>query len=116
VNDTYGHLAGDACLKKVGEFLQNEIRHMDVAARLGGDEFILLFPKTNTKKAKARAKDMAERFNTLSITWDGQEIPIRASFGLKDYGPHEDITALIDSADQKLYEDKKARKEPRISA
>lgn len=111
INDTYGHLAGDACLKKVGAFLNSEIRDMDVAARLGGDEFVLLFPKATRKKAERRAQDMAERFNSLTVEWDGQTIPVRASFGLKEYGPGTILSHLLDSADKKLYEHKKQRKE-----
>lgn len=42
INDSYGHLAGDECLKLVADTLAQEVRVMDTASRLGGDEFVLL--------------------------------------------------------------------------
>ncbi|MCB1782708.1 MAG: GGDEF domain-containing protein [Alphaproteobacteria bacterium] len=114
INDTYGHLAGDAVLREVGFFLQKEIRHMDVAARLGGDEFVLLFPQANSQKARRRAEDMAMRFNTLSILWDGIEIYIKGSFGLKDYGPGEKIENILEAADRSLYENKRLRQRKEV--
>ncbi len=110
INDTYGHQAGDACLKKVATFLMNEIRAMDTAARLGGDEFILLFPRTNREKAMKRAQQMALRLNNLTAEWNGKTIPITASVGLRNFVSGDRIEDILESADQEMYEQKQGRK------
>lgn len=110
INDTYGHQAGDECLKLVGAFLMNEVRAMDVAARLGGDEFILLFPRTNREKAMKRAQHLAVRLNALTAEWKGQTIPIYACVGLRNFVAGDQIEDIIEDADAALYEHKRTRK------
>ena len=53
INDTYGHLAGDECLKLVSAKLLQSIRMLDGAARLGGDEFTLLLTQLDPDKTRA---------------------------------------------------------------
>ena len=113
INDSYGHQAGDACLIEVARFLKKEIRAMDTAARLGGDEFILLFPKTDSKKAIKRAQELARRLNNVSALWGNDKINIKASVGMRDYGAGDTLQDIIEGADQALYQDKKQRKPTR---
>ncbi|MCB1838968.1 MAG: GGDEF domain-containing protein [Rhodospirillales bacterium] len=110
INDMHGHLAGDACLKKVADFLMGEIRAMDTAARLGGDEFILLFPRTTREKAMKRAQQLALRLNSLTVEWDGQQIPVHASVGLRNFGAGDRIEEILEDADEDLYLQKYERK------
>ena len=110
INDTFGHAAGDACLKYVADFLEREIRLMDCAARLAGDEFILLFPKTNKDKAMKRAQELALRLNALTMPWKGGHIRITASVGLRDYSAGDQIEDILEDADKNMYEDKRQRK------
>lgn len=57
-NDTYGHLAGDQCLRELAQLLRNEaVRPYDVAARIGGEEFAIILPNTH----KAGALHVAHR-------------------------------------------------------
>ncbi len=109
INDTYGHLAGDACLKLVGYMLQNEIRAMDVACRMGGDEFVLLLSNTSKILAASRSQELAAKINRLSLAWDGHEINIRASLGLKDYVAGDQPETVFSEADMAMYAQKKAR-------
>lgn len=109
VNDTFGHQAGDAVLKLVGKTLANEIRKMDIAARLGGDEFVLLL--SNTTQAATRAQTIGWHLNNLSLAWEGDIIPVRASVGLKSFGAGDTAETVLRAADGTLYETKFERKQ-----
>jgi diguanylate cyclase (GGDEF)-like protein len=60
INDTYGHLAGDDVLRKIGEIVDSLIRPVDSFARIGGEEFALLMPETQQLDALL----VAERLRT----------------------------------------------------
>ena len=108
VNDTYGHAAGDACLKLVGETLCNEMRPMDTAARLGGDEFVLLFCGADKERSAARVQSLTWDLNRLSILWEGKEIAINASVGLKSYAAGDTANAIFQQADFDMYNSKRS--------
>jgi len=109
INDTYGHMAGDACLRLVAKTLAQEIRVMDSAARLGGDEFVLLLSNTTKGEAAARAQKLAWQLNHLSLAWYGEEIPVRASLGLKSYKKGDSAKKIFSAADIALYADKREK-------
>lgn len=113
INDTYGHLAGDAALRLVGRTLKTEIRAMDAAARLGGDEFVLLLSHTTKRDAAARAQNIGWKLNNLSLAWYGDEIPVRASLGLKGFAAGDTADMIFNAADAGLYEQKEARRNSR---
>lgn len=116
INDTYGHLAGDAALRLVGRTLKNEVRAMDAAARLGGDEFVLLLSHTTKGDAASRAQDIGWKLNNLSLAWYGEEIPVRASLGLKGFGAGDTVETIFNAADAGLYEQKEIRKGGKVNA
>lgn len=107
INDTHGHIAGDACLRLVGKTLSREIRTMDTAARMGGDEFVLLLANAEKKSALARVQKLSKQLNNLSLIWNGHEIPVRASVGMKTYAAQDTADGILSAADHALYEDKK---------
>ncbi len=109
INDTYSHLAGDACLKLVGTTLNEHIRTMDTAARLGGDEFVLILTDTSKELVLERIQTMIWQLNNLSLLWDGVEIPIRASIGIKDYSKGDAALDIYKAVDQAMYNSKRAR-------
>lgn len=110
INDTYGHLAGDAALKLVGRTLAHDVRTMDVAARLGGDEFVLLFADTARPAALERAQKLVWRLNHLSLVWYGAEIPVRASLGIREYKSGDKADRIFSEADVRLYASKQNAK------
>ncbi len=114
INDTHGHQAGDAALRLVAKALSADIRVMDACARIGGDEFVLLLANTERTKALVRAQNMIKKLNSLTLVWFGTEIPVRASLGLKDYKPGDQIDAIFGEADSRLYDVKRSNKKARI--
>jgi len=61
-NDEYGHEAGDAVLRAIGQLLQTQVRGGDVACRFGGEEFVILMPNAPLESAKERGKQILELF------------------------------------------------------
>lgn len=110
INDTFGHAAGDEALRLVAQTLQAHIRRMDVAARMGGDEFILLFSNADRIGAVDRAQKLARKLNSLTLKWDGERIPVRASLGIQSYQKGDSIEKIFSEADARMYQAKEERK------
>ena len=112
VNDTYGHLCGDMVLREFVECILSLIRSdMDWLARYGGEEFLLVLPETSFKNANRLAERLRKQISKKAFKWEGQKIPITASFGVTGFdkiGPGENFSPddLIDMADQYLYQAK----------
>ncbi|MBF0573040.1 MAG: diguanylate cyclase, partial [Desulfamplus sp.] len=67
-NDTYGHLAGDDCLKKVAKALRSSVsRPADMVARYGGEEFICVLPETDAEGARSVAVNIQQEIAALRI-------------------------------------------------
>lgn len=111
INDQFGHEAGDAALKVVATTLASDIRQTDIAARMGGDEFVILFADTTRRNALERAQFLIKKMNNLSFVWQGHEIDIRASLGLKEYKKGSKAEHTFTEADRNMYENKKQIKE-----
>ncbi len=100
VNDTEGHLAGDAVLVAVASVLRDNVRPSDIACRLGGDEFAVVLPRTNA----ARALQVARRL--LAAARRDPELvgKVTLSVGIGHLEAPADPTALVARADAALYE------------
>ncbi|HNQ92475.1 MAG TPA: GGDEF domain-containing protein [Alphaproteobacteria bacterium] len=109
INDTHGHAAGDACLKLVGQVLSLEIRDMDTAARLGGDEFVVLMADTAADAMLSRIQSLIWKLNNLSLIWDGEEVRISASIGMKPYSKNNRAAEIFAAADHAMYANKQAK-------
>jgi len=107
VNDSDGHLAGDAVLVGVGELLREQVRTGDLACRLGGDEFAVLLPRTST----AQAAKVARRILTASRQDDrlkSASTRVRFSIGVGWLANPDDGDALVAVADAAMYAAKAA--------
>ena len=114
INDTYGHLAGDAVLKTVADVIRKNIRHTGDTAysgyRYGGEELTVILPKAPL----AKAMDVAERLRRAVeekkiTTLDGDHIKVTISLGIAEMngdirGPQQ----LIARADEALYKAKES--------
>jgi diguanylate cyclase (GGDEF)-like protein len=106
INDSYGHLAGDAVLKQLATTIRLKIRREDVFARYGGEEFSILLPEidiTNARKIGEKVRKLVEKG---TFTFEEARIPVTISLGVAAAEGNEEPTALIKRADEKLYEAK----------
>jgi diguanylate cyclase (GGDEF)-like protein len=106
INDTQGHLAGDAALQRVAAVLNAGLRTSDRAFRIGGDEFALLLPEAQASDAVDAVGRLEAALGAVPVG----DVELRASFGSGVYP--EDGTAateLMHAADARLYETKRAR-------
>lgn len=109
VNDTYGHAAGDRVLKAFADLLSKKVRGSDLVARYGGEEFAMVLPKT----PMGDAFGIAERIRKTFELHGGPDEALQkefghltASFGIAQIFEGELPRALIQRADQMLYEAK----------
>lgn len=109
INDTYGHKAGDDCLRHVSLILKNTItRSGDIIARFGGEEFIILLVDTTIEEATRLAEAVCHSLSTTSIDAKNQQIKFTASFGVSSLSQTkiEDTDMLVNHADEALYQAK----------
>jgi len=110
-NDTYGHSAGDNCLKAVASALsQCVIRNEDFVARYGGEEFTVVLPNTDEKGAQVVAEKMLEKVRRCNILHEASDIAecvtvsIGGTTGIINHLQHG--SDYIKAADEALYESK----------
>lgn len=109
INNTYGHLAGDAVLKEVADILKRTVREYDLVARFGGEEFAILMPEADIEKAIERAEFIRKAIESAKFIIPTSMDPIKVtmSFGIskrENFG--ESVTEIIHHADTALYQSK----------
>jgi diguanylate cyclase (GGDEF)-like protein/putative nucleotidyltransferase with HDIG domain len=106
INNTYGHLAGDAVLQGIAEIFRAQLRHYDVPARFGGEEFSILLPETPPEQALEIAERIRKAVSETSFDVETSSEPIHAtvSIGVAGY-PKDgaDANELIHQADLAVY-------------
>ncbi|MBR9729171.1 diguanylate cyclase [Shewanella intestini] len=108
LNDTYGHQAGDECLKSIGHILKNfGQRTGDLSARYGGEEFALVFGNTTKTQAVNLSKKLLEQIRALKISnkYSPTLAILTASIGVATMQPNgtNGHDQLIKEADRLLY-------------
>lgn len=99
-NDRFGHLAGDAALRTVGDILKENLRGADVAARYGGEEFAILLPQTAAEEAGQIAERIRKQIEKAEFS--GRQVTI--SVGIASLSKEVDSPRdLISAADVALY-------------
>jgi diguanylate cyclase (GGDEF)-like protein len=109
VNDTLGHQAGDALLRRAAEVLKKVFRAEDVIARLGGDEFAALLLGADGEALKGVLTRLEKAIARDNETRPESRLSLSAGFAFAPQAPfqHE---ALFQAADRAMYQDKIARK------
>ena len=105
-NDSYGHLAGDDCLRQIGTTLKTIIaRAPDIVARYGGEEFVVILPETVALGAEALAERIRKAIEALAIPHSASETAEYVTVSLGVVTVHttgltapEQVVALADEA------------------
>jgi diguanylate cyclase (GGDEF)-like protein len=112
VNDGYGHDVGDQVLKLLSETCRATLRAVDVVGRLGGEEFALTLPDTSLDGARLVADRLRQRIAAIELKTKKGTLQFTVSIGVAGWpshaGPqgtaaHDEIAALLKSADEALY-------------
>jgi diguanylate cyclase (GGDEF)-like protein len=104
INDSFGHLAGDACLAAIIPPIQAELRQSDVIGRYGGEEFVVILSSADAAAARPIAQRILERVASIRVAGFGEPIALTCSIGVATsdtlgvWGEH-----LIAQADAAVY-------------
>jgi diguanylate cyclase (GGDEF)-like protein len=102
VNDSQGHLAGDALLRLLGQTLRANVRPYDVIVRYGGDELLCAMPNLSVREARAR-------FETIAAALAAADPHGSVTFGLAEAQPGDALEDLIHRADADLLQARNSR-------
>jgi diguanylate cyclase (GGDEF)-like protein/PAS domain S-box-containing protein len=105
LNDTYGHVGGDAVLRGVGKVMGLQLRAQDVACRFGGDEFIVVMPETSLENACYKARELLGRLKRMHLEPVEMPLPdMGFSMGVAAFPDHGDSgDGLLQAVDAALY-------------
>ncbi|MBH1665399.1 PAS domain S-box protein [Stenotrophomonas maltophilia] len=103
VNDTWGHLAGDAVLWAVASVLRHGVRDSDVVARLGGDEFAVILSGCTPRRAARIGGELLQTLASLSIPWDQHRLRVGASIGIAPLLGGMGVDQAVAAADAQCY-------------
>jgi diguanylate cyclase (GGDEF)-like protein len=109
INNTFGHLEGDAALANVAAAFRSELREYDLCARFGGDEFLVVLPDTSGEEAVVVAKRIQAWLAEHPLPTREGKLAVRVSIGTACLGEAEaQIGEVIARADAAMYVEKRA--------
>lgn len=105
INDTHGHLAGDAVLVEFARRTSAVLRGGELMARIGGEEFAILCSPATLEQAAVAAERVLKSTSSSPVTFESIEIPMTVSIGIACYDGESDLdtTSLVARADSMLY-------------
>ncbi len=117
INDRFGHEAGDAVLRSASRRLLRRLRAGDSVARLGGDEFATILRGIGTEEDARTIAEEVRAALERPMTWHGNRLRVGASIGWA-IAPRDgtEIAALLRRSDNRMYRDKRSRRERRTRA
>jgi len=110
LNDTHGHITGDAALRSIGEVLRRSLRTADFVGRYGGDEFLLVLPETSVHGTHQLAERIRNGVSRREFELRGGKLRLTVSGGVVGFPDSQVVSLedLIDRADKALYAAKAA--------
>jgi diguanylate cyclase (GGDEF)-like protein len=107
VNDTYGHLTGDAVLRTLATEMRDQVREADLVGRFGGEEFAILLAGTTQDEACRVADRIRRGAGVVKVLTKETIVGVTVSIGVAVLGSHgDDLNELLDAADRALYKAK----------
>lgn len=106
VNDTHGHLAGDAALKHLANLVTSRLRKIDIVCRWGGEEFLILLKGCKPDTAFNMAEELRLSIVNNPLCYQDKEVPITVSIGITSYQPQDTRETMFARADKALYKAK----------
>jgi diguanylate cyclase (GGDEF)-like protein len=108
VNDTHGHLAGDAVIRSVGQMMAADFAEVGHVARVGGEEFALLSSGAAPESLRATLTAFCERVRSTPVLINGLAVRVTVSAGIALRQQNETFDQLYSAADRALYAAKAA--------
>lgn len=109
INDSHGHLTGDAVLVQLAQVFRETLRTLDRAGRYGGEEFLVVLGKTDIHKALQTAERIRKAVDQHGFTYEDVSLHVTISVGVAGITAEDDKgVSLIGRADKALYEAKAA--------
>ena len=103
VNDTYGHVFGDAVLAEISSRVGSALRPADIFSRLGGDEFLIILPTVTLEETQSIAERCRAIIASETIVKDGQSAAVTISVGAEWLPDRPDFLTFVARADEALY-------------
>ena len=103
INDTYGHLAGDAALREAANSMLSAVRPYDGIGRYGGEEFLIVLPDCDADNAVMLAQRLRASIEESALVLPEGIIPLTFSLGVSTLEVGQDMKSLIAAADAALY-------------
>lgn len=102
-NDTYGHMAGNICLKEVADRISLCRRKMDFVARYGGEEFVVVLPTCSVVEVRTVAERIRKKVSGSPVSLEDTEVSVTLSAGCAEYRQGESWEDTVKRADEALY-------------
>lgn len=103
LNDTYGHVAGDAALVYVAEALLTNFRESDTIARLGGDEFAVILRRVDETQARMKTRQLMTAVAQNPLRLRSHDVHVSISAGFHMLRPRESPQSVLTYADRAMY-------------
>ena len=105
VNDTYGHLAGDAVIKNVAGIMQKYAKeYHGIACRYGGEEFVIILPEKSLEEAYEIVLTMHEEIFNSKVEFEKHIIKVNSSVGISSYPETTSLVhELLSRSDEAMY-------------
>lgn len=110
INDRYGHLVGDAVLRRVSAVLVDHVRKSDIVGRLGGDEFAVALVRADRESAARKAHQLVADIAAGPVVSPKGTVAVSASAGVAELEDGDGVESLIDRADQAMLGGKRRRR------
>jgi diguanylate cyclase (GGDEF)-like protein len=108
INNTFGHLAGDAALAAAADTMYEQLRDYDICGRFGGDEFVIVLPETPERQAAEVAARIEHALASRLVTSGHHTFTATISSGVASASsPHPQFEALLADADAAMYHSKR---------